>query len=341
MAEQPSGEIGGGRKVAVEVTPIGRAMPLIGRVCGACAAESTPQEAADLVGGFVRWSDVQGSPMDWTSPSQEGLLALEAQMRQAALSRNDLFLLGLNASPAVEQSSGQLLPFLPGPGIASQAADRGAFLGSLLGGGVAGGGVYQLVKFPIARFNGIPLPANASIRFADPSRWLSSASETRLFTISIDGTNKFYSWDAHAPVGKTPHDFYHVNQKGMYSVFGESDHAALTGAALIKAKQLRYLKVGGRIFLVVGVIVDGIQLGAAGYESYEKKSIKPVAAQAIRTTGGWAAAWAGAKAGAAVGGLAGVESGPGMVLTAIGGGIIGGVAGYWGANWIADWVYDQ
>jgi len=34
---------------------------------------------------------------------------------------------------------------------------------------------------------------------------------------------------------------------------GQADHAALTGPALMQAKQLRYLKIGGRIFLVAGV----------------------------------------------------------------------------------------
>ncbi len=197
------------------------------------------------------------------------------------------------------------------------------------------------MRFPISRFNGIPLPLDSSIRFADPMRWLGNGMESRLFTISIDGTKKFFSWDAHFPVGNTPHAYYHVNQKGMFSVFGEADHAALGSTALIQAKQLRYLKIGGRVFLVVGVVVDTVQLGVAGYESYQQGSARPIAKQAVKTATGWAAAWAGAKAGVAVGGLAGVETGPGMVLTAIGGGVVGGVAGYFGGNWIADWLFDN
>lgn len=125
----------------------------------------------------------------------------------------------------------------------------------------------------------------------------------------------------------------------MYKLFGHADHASLTGTQLVQAKQLRYLKIGGRVFLVVGVVVDTVQMGGAAVESYEQGSAKPLAAQTVRTVGGWTAAWAGAKAGVALGGLAGVETGPGLVLTAIGGGLIGGTAGYFGADWIADWIY--
>ena len=132
-----------------------------------------------------------------------------------------------------------------------------------------------------------------------------------------------------------------MNQKGMAAVMGASDHAALTGTALVQARQLRYLKIGGRVFLVAGVIIDTAQLAAAGYESYQTGSAKPVGKQAVRTATGWAAAWAGAKAGVAVGAVAGVETGPGVVLTAIGGGLVGGVAGYFGGNWIADWLFDD
>ena len=39
--------------------------------------------------------------------------------------------------------------------------------------------------------------------------------------------------------GNKIHDFYHVNQKGMAGIFGQFDHASLSGAALTQAKQLR------------------------------------------------------------------------------------------------------
>src|SRR5207244_548499 len=135
------------------------------------------------------------------------------------LSTNDFFLLGLNAQPAIEESSGELIPFLTSPPMPG-ARSGDELLSTLLGGGIGQGGVYQLTSFPITRFNGVPLPLDSRIRFANPSRWLQGGMESRLFTISVEGTSKYFSWDAHAPVGKTPHNFYHINQKGMYSVFG-------------------------------------------------------------------------------------------------------------------------
>jgi hypothetical protein len=330
-----------GKRVRLKITPITRAIPLQGRVSGVPAAHATPLEPSPLVTNFVRpsgWSTSEGLIPE---PTQAELIELESQMRDVALGGSGFILLGLNAQPALELSSGNLAPVLPKSPVQVPGRDQFGLSDALLGGGIAGGGIHQLMKFPIARFNGIPLPMDARIRFADPARWLSGALESRLFTISVEGTNKFYSWDAHAPVGNTPHNFFHVNQKGMFQVFGQSDHAALAGAALVQAKQLRYLKLGGRIFLVVGVVVDAIQLGTAAKQSVEHGSVKPIAAQTIRVVGGWAAAWAGAKAGEVVGGIAGVETGPGLVLTAIGGGIIGGTAGYFGADWIADWVYEN
>jgi hypothetical protein len=284
-------------------------------------AEAVPMESTDLTAAFLRPDGV----IDLSGSSQSDLVNLEQRLRDAALSTNDVFLMGLNAIPGVEGASGQSTPLF------------GSNFGTLFG----SAGVYQLSTFPLTRFNGIPLPTGSRIRFADPSRWFSVGMESRLLTISVDGTKKFFSWDAHLPVGNKPHAYYHVNQQGMASVMSATDHSALSGAALVQAKQLRYLKIGGRIFLIVGVVVDTVQLGGAAYESYQTGSAKPVGKQFVRTASGWAAAWAGAKAGVAVGALAGVETGPGVVLTAIGGGFVGGIAGYFGGNWIADWLLDD
>jgi hypothetical protein len=307
-----------GKMIGVSITPLASPDPLRGRCAGACGAETTPYASHDLISGFLRQSSVPTA----SAPTQDELVALEAQLRDTALAQHDIYLLGLNAAPAVEGPAGDLTPLA-------------------LPGGLAGAGIYQLMRFPIARFNGIPLPLDSRIRFADPARWLQGAMESRLLTITVDGTNKFFSWDAHLPVGNKTHAYYHVNQKGMFNVFGEADHAALGGTALVRARQLRYLKIGGRIFLVVGVVVDAVQMGVAGYQSYEHGTVKPLLKQGVKTATGWAAAWAGAKLGIAAGAVAGVETGPGMVLTAIGGGLIGGVAGYFGGNWIADWIFEN
>lgn len=226
-------------------------------------------------------------------------------LRTSALSVQDRILVGLNAQAAIEDGSGTLLPYLA-PSVRGNGTDTSDVFGLL-----RGAGVYQLTSFPVARFNGVSLPSGMEIRFADPGRWFQSGTmESRLLTIHTNG-KQYYSWDAHNPVGKTPHDFYHVNQKGMYKLFGQSDHASLAGTQVIQAKQLRYLKIGGRVFLIVGIVVDTVQMGGAAVESYKQGSIKPVSAQAIRTAGGWTMAWAGAKAGVALGGARGSRDGAG------------------------------
>lgn len=324
-----------GKKLGVRITPLQGAAPLLNRVCGLSACEATPLAEVTQVSQCLCLDPAQRMSSVY-APSQSDLVTLESMLRKAALSVEGQMLLGLDAQPVIEDGAGRYWPFLP----PQQGGGKGTSAGDVFG-LLRGAGVYQLTSFPVARFNGVGLPPGMSIRFADPARWFQQgAMETRLFTISTNG-KQYYSWDAHAPVGKTPHDFYHVNQKGLYNVFGHSDHAPLTGAHLVQAKQLRYLKYGGRVFLVVGVVVDTVQMGNAAVQSVQQGSVKPVAAQAVRTAGGWAAAWAGAKAGVALGGLAGVETGPGMVLTAIGGGLIGGTAGYFGADWIADWIYED
>ena len=79
------------------------------------------------------------------------MFAFEEQLRRAAFSTNDFFLLGLNVQPAIEESSGELIPLLtspPTPGTRS----GDALLSALLGGGLGQSGVYQLTSFPITRF---------------------------------------------------------------------------------------------------------------------------------------------------------------------------------------------
>jgi hypothetical protein len=205
--------------------------------------------------------------------------------------------------------------------------------------GLFGTGVYQLGTYPISRLNGVSLPAGTRIRFADPRFPL--RSQTRVLTLFQPGTKRFYAWDAHLPVGNTTHPYWHVNQKGMHGLFGQADHAAMTPAQIAQGRQLRYLKIGGRAFLIIGVAVDAYQLGSAGAESIERGTPRPVVAQAVRTVGGWGGAWAGAKLGCMGAGLAGIETGPGAALFCIAGGAVGGFAGYYGADWIADMIEED
>jgi hypothetical protein len=207
--------------------------------------------------------------------------------------------------------------------------------------GLARAGTYQLPSFALSRFNGVPLPAGAEIRFADINRWFAGQLESRLFTISQRGTSKYYAWDFHAPVGNHPHPLYHVNQSGMHGTFGHSNHAGMPARYQVAARNLRVLKIGGRVFLVTGVIIDGALVVRSGVTAVREGTPAPVVAQAVRTAGSWGMAWAGAKLGFVAGAAAGIETGPGLALTAIGGGIIGGALGFFGADCIADLIYED
>jgi len=208
--------------------------------------------------------------------------------------------------------------------------------------GFSRAGTYQLMRFPLQRFNGVTLPFDAQIQFADHNRWFARQMESRLFEVLKTGnTKKYYAWDYHLPVGKMQHDLWHINQEGFHGVYGQANHAPIPARFMVQAKTLRVLKIGGRVFLVTGIIVDATLLGQAAVTSVKEGTPAPVVAQAVRTAGSWAGAWAGAKVGFALGGLAGVETGPGMALTAIGGGIVGGALGFLGADCIADLIYED
>lgn len=212
--------------------------------------------------------------------------------------------------------------------------------------GVFRSGLYQLGTYPVSKFMGVNLPTGARIRFANPTwpnQWKFKPGlpkDTRLFEVFEPATNRFFAWDAHVtpPGSTTPHPFYHVNQKGMHPLFGKSNISPIAAADIGTARGLRYARIGGRIFLVVGVAADAYALGDAFSESIEKGTPRPVLAQAVRVAGSWGGAWAGAKLMCAGGALATAETGPGAVLGCVVGGAVGGFAGYFGADWIADMI---
>jgi len=94
---EPALEIPAGKKIRVEITPLSRPVPLQGRVCGTCAAEATPQNATDLVTSCIRSNAWPQSRVNSATLSQDDMFAFEEQLRRAAFSTNDFFLLGLNA----------------------------------------------------------------------------------------------------------------------------------------------------------------------------------------------------------------------------------------------------
>src|SRR5688500_8953825 len=101
------------RAISLEVTPLGTPLPLLGRVRGMCAAESTPQTTTALYSGYLRPESSARADVCSSDLSAQDLIDLELQLRSAAHSGSDRVLLGLFAQPAMENSSGVLntLPF--------------------------------------------------------------------------------------------------------------------------------------------------------------------------------------------------------------------------------------
>jgi hypothetical protein len=79
-----------------------------------------------------------------------------------------------------------------------------------------------------------------------------------------------------------------------------------------------------------------VDIAHATQRSIEQRSAKPIADEAMRQSGAWAATWGGVKLGAEVGAALGIETGPGVVVSTGLGGFAGGVAGYFGFDWVAD-----
>lgn len=109
-------------------------------------------------------------------------------------------------------------------------------------------------------------------------------------------------------------------------------------AGAIKSGGCKALTHGIQFVTAVGVIWSVYDLSVATNQSIEQGSIKPLAAESVRQTGGWGGAIAGAEIGTSLGAMVGISTGPGAVLVAAAGGLIFGMAGYFGANWVADYI---
>ena len=99
-----------------------------------------------------------------------------------------------------------------------------------------------------------------------------------------------------------------------------------------------------RVFRVVegvGLILSAYDLAKAGHESYEAKSVVPIAKETMRQSGGWAGAWAGAEIGGIAGAAIGIETGPGAMLTGAAGALIFGTAGFFGADWATKRMFGE
>lgn len=94
----------------------------------------------------------------------------------------------------------------------------------------------------------------------------------------------------------------------------------------------------GRVLTVVGVVFTAADVANAAQKSYDKRSYKPLAAEAVRQVGGWSGAYAGGILGAEIGAAFGIETGPGAIITGAIGAIIFGAIGYWRGDVIAGWI---
>jgi hypothetical protein len=101
-------------------------------------------------------------------------------------------------------------------------------------------------------------------------------------------------------------------------------------------RNVRYLRWGGRVLVVVGVGLSIANIATAAPADRPRV--------ASREAGGWAfslgGVWVGTKAGALVGGALGIESGPGLLVTGGIGALVGGVAGFFVGEEIGDRIYN-
>ncbi len=116
---------------------------------------------------------------------------------------------------------------------------------------------------------------------------------------------------------------------------GEIPAAAVKGAGAMVATRAFQFVEG------VGIVLTIYDLGKATERSVQTHSIKPIAAEGIRQTGGWAGALAGAELGGMAGAAVGIETGPGAAITGAAGALIFGAAGFFGADWVAHWSLGQ
>jgi LysM repeat protein len=125
---------------------------------------------------------------------------------------------------------------------------------------------------------------------------------------------------------------------------GKITEAELTSELKTLAKAYNRAKIigrAGRVITVVGTVFTVIDVANAAQKSYQKRSYKPLAAEAVRQFGGWGGAVVGAKIGFGVGAAFGIVTGPGAIVTGAIGAIVFGAIGYFAADWVADWIDDN
>jgi hypothetical protein len=189
---------------------------------------------------------------------------------------------------------------------------------------LAGPGVASVTRIPIPGTNG--LAVELSPRGFVPQ----SGSTSTVFIQDIAGKKHLrldYGYNI-----RTQTIDYHWNQKGTFNTFGIADHTAVGTAGRVAYKAAKYLKYGGRVLLVVGIVSDAWSIVT---------SSKPLR-QTAKVVGGWAGAWAGCEGGGALlGGTIGwIEPGGGNAVAGFVGCIGGGIGGYFVGSKAGGVVYD-
>lgn len=176
----------------------------------------------------------------------------------------------------------------------------------------------------------IPVPGTVGLYVELSPRNYPGKSTSALFI--QDNTGKRVLRLDYGKNPKTGNVDYHWNQKGTFKDFGIQDHTTVGSAGEALYKGAKYLKWGGRVFLVAGVAMDAYSIVVA------KKKWR----QVVKVASGWAGAEAGCLlvGGEGAGGGTLVEPGGGTAVGALLGCAVGGIVGYAGFSWAAGQTYD-
>jgi hypothetical protein len=189
---------------------------------------------------------------------------------------------------------------------------------------MAGPGVASVARIPIPGTNGLAVELS-------PRGFVPQGSSTSTVFIQDVAGKKHLRLDYGYNIRTQTID-YHWNQKGTFNTFGIADHTTVGTAGRVAYKAAKYLKYGGRVLLVVGIVSDAWSIVT---------SSKPLR-QTAKVVGGWAGAWGGCEVGGAALGAAGtaIEPGGGTAVGGFFGCIGGGIGGYFFGSKVGGFIYD-
>ncbi len=105
------------------------------------------------------------------------------------------------------------------------------------------------------------------------------------------------------------------------------------------------VRIGGRVLLVAGVVLDTLELCSAieaDLNDVDKKLGKKTVSTTAQIGGRWAIGWAGAEAGSYGGAALGtmILPGIGTVVGGVIGGVVLGIAGAFAGDALGEWIVD-